>query len=113
MVPHFEKMLYDNALLAYAYLEAHQATKKDAYARTAREIFSYVLRELTSEEGGFYSAEDADSEGEEGKFYVWAPSEVKEVLGEEAGELFVSATTSLSTEILNRRRAYPTGSTHL
>ncbi|GGA56833.1 thioredoxin domain-containing protein [Kroppenstedtia guangzhouensis] len=88
LVPHFEKMLYDNALLAYAYLEAHQATKKDAYARTAREIFSYVLRELTSEEGGFYSAEDADSEGEEGKFYVWDPSEVKEVLGEEAGELF-------------------------
>ncbi|QKI81428.1 thioredoxin domain-containing protein [Kroppenstedtia eburnea] len=88
LVPHFEKMLYDNALLAYAYLEAYQVTKKDAYAGTAREIFTYVLRGMTSPEGGFYSAEDADSEGEEGKFYVWNPSEVKEVLGEEAGELF-------------------------
>src|SRR5699024_9813486 len=88
LVPHFEKMLYDNALLAYAYLETYQVTRKDFYAETAREIFTYVLRDMTSPEGGFYSAEDADSEGVEGKFYVWTPEEVREVLGEEEGELF-------------------------
>ncbi|MDA8353868.1 MAG: thioredoxin domain-containing protein [Firmicutes bacterium] len=88
LVPHFEKMLYDNAMLAYAYLETYQVTRKDFYAETAREIFTYVLRDMTSPEGGFYSAEDADSEGVEGKFYVWTPEEVQEVLGEEEGELF-------------------------
>ncbi|SDX22251.1 hypothetical protein SAMN05444487_11250 [Marininema mesophilum] len=88
LVPHFEKMLYDNALLAYAYLEAYQVTKKEVYAQTAREIFSYVLRDMTAPEGGFYSAEDADSEGVEGKFYVWTPDEVKEVLGEDEGALY-------------------------
>ncbi|PTM57806.1 hypothetical protein C8J48_0368 [Desmospora activa DSM 45169] len=88
LVPHFEKMLYDNALLALAYLEAFQATQKEEYAQVAREIFSYVLRDMTSPEGGFYSAEDADSEGVEGKFYVWTPTEVKEVLGEEKGKRF-------------------------
>ena len=82
LVPHFEKMLYDNALLAYAYLEVYQATRKDAYKRIAEQIFEYVLRDMTSFEGGFYSAEDADSEGIEGKFYVWTPQEIKEVLGE-------------------------------
>ncbi|SFS41989.1 thioredoxin domain-containing protein [Marininema halotolerans] len=87
-VPHFEKMLYDNALLAYTYLEAYQATKKETYAQTAREIFTYVLRDMTAPEGGFYSAEDADSEGVEGKFYVWTPMEVKQVLGEVEGEFF-------------------------
>lgn len=88
LVPHFEKMLYDNALLGLAYIETYQATGRDFYARVAKEIFSYVLRDMTSPEGGFYSAEDADSEGVEGKFYVWAPDEVKEVLGERDGELF-------------------------
>ncbi|SMO90401.1 thioredoxin domain-containing protein [Melghirimyces algeriensis] len=88
LVPHFEKMLYDNAMLAVAYLEAYQATNDESYAITAREIFTYVLRDMTSSEGGFYSAEDADSEGEEGKFYVWTPEEVKDVLGEEEGTLF-------------------------
>lgn len=88
LVPHFEKMLYDNALLAIAYLEAYQVTKDETYAKVAREIFRYVLRDMTSAEGGFYSAEDADSEGEEGKFYVWTPEQIKEVLGEEEGELF-------------------------
>lgn len=88
LVPHFEKMLYDNALLAIAYLETYQATKKQRYADIARQIFTYVQRDMTSPEGGFYSAEDADSEGEEGKFYVWTPQEIKQVLGDEVGERF-------------------------
>lgn len=88
LVPHFEKMLYDNALLANAYLEAYQATGKEHYARVARQVFTYVLRDMTSPDGGFYSAEDADSEGEEGKFYVWQPEEVEAVLGPETGRLF-------------------------
>jgi uncharacterized protein YyaL (SSP411 family) len=77
LVPHFEKMLYDQALLAIAYAEAYQATKKEEYARTVHEIFTYVIRDMTSPEGGFYSAEDADSEGEEGKFYVWTNDEIQ------------------------------------
>ena len=88
LLPHFEKMLYDQALAAMAYVEAYQVTGKEVYANTAREIFTYVLRDMTSPEGGFYSAEDADSEGEEGKFYVWTPEEVVEVLGEEDGRIF-------------------------
>lgn len=88
LVPHFEKMLYDNALLAYVYTEAYQATKKNLYKDIAGKIFTYVLRDMTSPEGGFYSAEDADSEGEEGKFYVWTPAEVEEVLGDEDGKWF-------------------------
>jgi len=88
LVPHFEKMLYDNALLAIAYLETYQATYNKKYADIAKEIFTYILRDMTSPEGGFYSAEDADSEGEEGKFYVWSDDEIKKVLGEEDGEKF-------------------------
>jgi len=88
LVPHFEKMLYDQALLAMAYTEAHQATGKLEFARVAGEIFSYVLRDMTSSDGGFYSAEDADSEGKEGLFYVWTPQEVKKHLGEHLGDLF-------------------------
>ncbi len=88
LVPHFEKMLYDNALLAIAYLEVFQVTKKREYANIAHEIFTYVLRDMTSKEGGFYSAEDADSEGEEGKFYVWSTNEVKKVLGNQDGEKY-------------------------
>ncbi|KMY69093.1 thioredoxin [Desulfocarbo indianensis] len=80
LAPHFEKMLYDQALLAHAYLEAHQVTGNELYAQTARDIFAYALRDLTSPEGAFYSAEDADSEGEEGLFYVWTPPQVAEVL---------------------------------
>jgi uncharacterized protein YyaL (SSP411 family) len=90
LVPHFEKMLYDQALLAMAYVEAFQAIGDPAYARTAREIFTYVLRDMTSPEGAFYSAEDADSEGREGRFYLWQPDEVIGVLGPEEGELFNS-----------------------
>ena len=81
LVPHFEKMLYDQALMAIAYTEAYQATGKEEYARTAREILEYVLRDMTSPQGGFFSAEDADSEGEEGKFYVWTAEELKEISG--------------------------------
>jgi uncharacterized protein YyaL (SSP411 family) len=88
LVPHFEKMLYDQALLAIASLETHQVTGKEAFARIAQDIFTYVLRDMTGREGGFYSAEDADSEGKEGLFYVWTPAEVKKHLGEKTGELF-------------------------
>lgn len=80
LVPHFEKMLYDQAMLAYGYAEAYQATGKDEYERTAREIFAYILRDMTSPDGGFYSGEDADSEGEEGKFYLWTEDEINSVL---------------------------------
>ena len=87
-VPHFEKMLYDQALLARTYLEAYRATRRPEYADVARDIFAYVLRDLTDAGGGFYSAEDADSEGEEGKFYVWTPQGVRQALGPEEGERF-------------------------
>ncbi len=88
LVPHFEKMLYDQAVLAMVYTEAYQATGKVEFARVAREIFTYVLRDMTDVDGGFYSAEDADSEGKEGLFYVWTPREVKAHLGKETGDLF-------------------------
>ena len=87
LVPHFEKMLYDNAILAQSYLEAWQLTKKPLYRQVCEEILNYVLRDMTHPEGGFYSAEDADSEGHEGLFYTWGHEEVIEALGEE-GELF-------------------------
>src|SRR5260370_17952983 len=80
-VPHFEKMLYDQAMLALAYLEAYQATSKAEYAKTPREIFAYVLRDMSSSAGGFYSAEDADSESEEGKFYLWTDVDIRKTLG--------------------------------
>ena len=85
LVPHFEKMLYDNALLSRLYLHAHQATGRGMYRRIAEETLDYILREMTGPEGGFYSATDADSEGEEGKFFVWTPAEIEAVLGDEAG----------------------------
>ena len=79
LVPHFEKMLYDQALLAMAYLEAYQVTADPFFSRTAREIFTYVLEEMTSDHGAFWTAEDADSEGEEGKFYVWPIDDVEAI----------------------------------
>ena len=88
LVPHFEKMLYDNALIAIACLECYQATGKNQYAEIARQIFEYVLRDMTSPDGGFYSAEDADSEGEEGRFYVWRIDEIVEALGDTAAQQF-------------------------
>ena len=87
LAPHFEKMLYDQALLALAYIEAYQATGKVEYEKTCREIFTYVLRDMTAPEGGFYSGEDADSEGEEGKFYLWTDDEIRSVLSSEETEL--------------------------
>ena len=88
-LPHFEKMLYDQAGLAMAYVEAFQATGKQEYAEIARDIFTYVLRDMTSPEGGFYSAEDADSEGEEGLFYLWTPEKITDVLGKEEGDFVI------------------------
>ena len=87
LVPHFEKMLYDNALLARLYLHAYLLTGRLLYRRITEETLDYVLREMTDPLGGFYSAQDADSEGEEGKFFVWTPEEVQAVLGEEEGNL--------------------------
>src|SRR4029453_14303797 len=84
LVPHFEKMLYDNALLAVSYAEAWQVTGRADFARVLGETLDYVLREMTSPEGGFYSATDADSEGEEGKFFVWSSKEIEALLGGEA-----------------------------
>lgn len=92
LLPHFEKMLYDQAMLAYTYATAYQATGRDAFATTAREVLTYVMRDLLSPEGAFFSAEDADSEGEEGKFYVFSLEEVQSALGEDA---------ELATEVLN------------
>jgi uncharacterized protein YyaL (SSP411 family) len=87
LVPHFEKMLYDNALLARAYLHGWQQLGHERYRRACEETLDWLLREMRGPEGGFYSALDADSEGEEGKFYVWTPAQIGEVLGERAGAL--------------------------
>jgi uncharacterized protein YyaL (SSP411 family) len=91
LVPHFEKMLYDNALLARVYLHAYQATGKPFYRRVVEETLDYVLREMTHPDGGFYSTQDADSEGEEGKFFVWTPAEIEAVIGPEAARAFCAA----------------------
>ena len=84
LVPHFEKMLYDNALIPVNYAEAYQITKDPFYLDVLQKTLDFVLREMTSSEGGYYSAYDADSEGIEGKFYVWKKSEIKEILGNDA-----------------------------
>src|SRR3990172_9207784 len=84
LVPHFEKMLYDNALIPVVYTEAYQITKDPFYLEVVTKTLNYVLEEMTSTEGGFYSAQDADSEGEEGKYYVWNKSEIQKILGNDA-----------------------------
>ncbi|MEW6250886.1 MAG: thioredoxin domain-containing protein [Planctomycetota bacterium] len=116
LVPHFEKMLYDQALLIVAYIEAFQATQDAEFAQTAREILTYVLRDMTAPEGAFYSAEDADSEGVEGKFYLWTADELHRALGEDdanlvgralsvkAGGNFTNPHTPPRTNILYRSK---------
>ncbi len=91
IVPHFEKMLYDNALLLYTTAEAYQVSKDSFYEQKMRELLTYIRRVMTSPEGGFYSAEDADTEQEEGKFYTWTKDEVISYLGEELGEIYCQA----------------------
>jgi uncharacterized protein len=95
-VPHFEKMLYDQAMMALVYTGAYQATRKEEYAETAKDILDYVLRDMRAGEGGFFSAEDADSEGEEGLFYLWTVKELEETLGPDdaalAGRVFGAAS---------------------
>ncbi len=93
LLPHFEKMLYDQALLAIAYTEAYELTENPLYRQVTEEILEYVTRDMTTEGGGFYSAEDADSEGEEGLFYIWNTKELESVLGDETK--FVSATWNM------------------
>ena len=88
LVPHFEKMLYDNALLSRLYMDAFQETGNPLYRQITEEILDYVTREMTHPEGGFYSTQDADSEGEEGKFFVWTPDEVESILGKPDAEVF-------------------------
>jgi uncharacterized protein YyaL (SSP411 family) len=88
LVPHFEKMLYDNALLAPVYLDAWLLTGNDYYLRISREILDYVLEVMTHEDGGYYSTQDADSEKIEGKYYTWRPDEIKSIFGEEDGKFF-------------------------
>ncbi len=89
LVPHFEKMLYDNALLIMAFTECYQITQNKFYKSTAEEIITYILRDMTHPEGGFYSAEDADSEGEEGKFYLWTEVEIRQLLSEEEADFIM------------------------
>jgi len=90
LVPHFEKMLYDQALLAIAFTETYQATGKGEYGDTAQEIFAYILRDMTDKRGGFYSAEDADSEGVEGKFYLWTEDEIRQTLSKDEADLIIT-----------------------
>lgn len=90
LVPHFEKMLYDNALLCVAYTEAYEVTGRSDFARVVREVLEYVEREMTDSDGGFYSATDADSEGEEGLFFVWTPDEIRGALAQETAERFMA-----------------------
>ncbi|MEW4489719.1 thioredoxin domain-containing protein [Thalassoglobus sp. JC818] len=91
LAPHFEKMLYDNALLVPVYLEAWQITGDQEYETCVRETLDYVLREMTSELGGFYSTQDADTEGEEGRFFVWSADEIWQLLGDREAEIFSAA----------------------
>ena len=88
LIPHFEKMLYDNALLIHAYCKAYSITKKELYLEIAKKTAEFIMREMTSNDGGFFSAQDADSDGEEGKYYTFMPNEIIDLLGRELGEQF-------------------------
>ena len=109
IVPHFEKMLYDQALIAMAYIEAYQATGKKEYENTAREIFAYVLRDMTDAEGGFYCAEDADSEGVEGKFYLWSEEEIRNLLPKDEADIFLSVFRHREDTVINGMQEMPAG----
>ncbi|PKN20963.1 MAG: thioredoxin domain-containing protein [Deltaproteobacteria bacterium HGW-Deltaproteobacteria-6] len=109
IVPHFEKMLYDQALMAMAYTEIYQATGKKEYEMAAREIFTYVLRDMTDAQGGFYCAEDADSEGIEGKFYLWSENEIRSVLAKEDADLFLSHYRHMSDRSVQGMQEIPAG----
>jgi uncharacterized protein YyaL (SSP411 family) len=109
LVPHFEKMLYDQALLVIAYAEAFQATGKREYEKTAREILAYVLRDMTSPGGGFYSAEDADTEGKEGKSYVWTLGEIQQVLGPQQADWVIRAFNVSASGNFSEHGAESTG----
>jgi uncharacterized protein YyaL (SSP411 family) len=109
IVPHFEKMLYDQALMALAFIELYQATGKKEYEAVAREIFTYVLRDMTDGEGGFYCAEDADSEGVEGKFYLWTPGEVRDILPKDEAALFLSEYRHEDDRFLQGMQEWPEG----
>src|SRR6184192_3499207 len=116
LVPHFEKMLYDNALLARAYLDAWQLTHDPALRRVAEETLAFVLREMTSPEGAFYSSLDADSEGEEGRFYLWTPAQLDAVLGVDAARALASAfdvTTAGNFEGRNILHPVASGATEI
>ncbi|GAB4323793.1 MAG: thioredoxin domain-containing protein [Candidatus Zixiibacteriota bacterium] len=89
LLPHFEKMLYDQAMLTLAYTEAFQATRKNLFQQVVEEVLTYVRRDMTDSGGGFYSAEDADSEGEEGKFYVWSEAELREILDKDDADFYM------------------------
>lgn len=110
IVPHFEKMLYDQAMIAIVYLETFQATGNGLYKETAEEIFDYVFREMTHSEGGFYSAQDADSEGIEGKYYLWGMNEVCSLIGKEKSDIAVK-TFNLKEigNYVDEISMYPTG----
>ena len=111
LVPHFEKMLYDQALLAMAYTEAYQATGKEFYSHTVKEILTYILRDMTSREGGFYSAEDADSEGVEGKFYLWTLPQVQDIIGlKETGTLKKVYSIEIDGNFKSQDAEQPAGS---
>ena len=108
-LPHFEKMLYDQALISIAYTEAYQVTKKDVYSETTRQILEYVRREMTSSEGAFFSAEDADSEGVEGKYYLWTLDEIEKILPPREAEVFARAYNV--TRVGNPTREYQNNDT--
>jgi uncharacterized protein YyaL (SSP411 family) len=113
-LPHFEKMLYDQAMLTIAYTEAYQLTKNALFRNTVDEVLTYVLRDMTSPNGGFYSAEDADSEGEEGKFYLWDKKEVQALLGKEDGELFSKTFNIIENgNYFEEASGHQTGTNHL